>query len=129
MLNKATLIGRVGKKENKPVKTGNMTTLCIATNRKYLDSKGQNCEQTTWHTVNFFSKLADIAFKYVHVGDLVYIEGEINHKQVDNPNGGSKWLYSINGSEIKFLPNMRKAKDDNNYGNAKPEINTIECPF
>lgn len=113
MLNKVLLLGRVGKKYLKELKGGgNMTTLAIATNKRYVDSQGKANETTTWHNVNFFSKLADVAGKYTNVGDLVYLEGEVIHKEIVGKDGVKKWAYSVTGSEIKLLPNKDKPKND-----------------
>ncbi len=105
MINRATLLGRIGKKG------GHVCTLSVATSRKYIDSSGQNQEQTTWHNVNFFNKLAEIANKYTHVGDLIYIEGEIVNKKVDDGAGGSKFIYSVTGNEMKFIPTGKKHEE------------------
>ena len=112
MLNKACLLGRIGKKDSKQVKTGDMTTLSIATSKKYTDSSGTKHEDTTWHTVNFFGKLANISAQYAHVGDMIYIEGEINHREVESTNGSKNWRYSINGSQLTFIPKGSPKKQD-----------------
>lgn len=126
MINRATLLGRIGKKDSKETQNGShMTSLSIATNRRYIDSKGAQVDNTTWHTVYFFDKIADIANKYTEVGDLVYIEGEINNKKIEDANG-SRWVYSIKGSEIKLLPNGRK-NSATNY--QKPEEQKYNDPF
>ena len=117
MINKAVIMGRIGNKDVKTTKGGkNMTSLSLATNRKYLDAQGAQHDITTWHTVYFFNKIADIADKYTEVGDLVYIEGEISNRKIEDDNG-TRWIYSINGSEIKLLPNKR---DKSNVPAAEP---------
>lgn len=130
MLNKALLLGRVGKKDHKQIKNGSfMTVLSIATSRKYIDSSGNKREETTWHTVNFFNKIADIANKYAHVGDLIYIEGEISHREIESKEGVKKWMYSITGNELKLIPRGQKAPADAPIGNAKNDFIEDECPF
>lgn len=112
MINKATLLGRIGKKDFKDLKNGgHMCTLSIATSRKYMDSSGQRQEQTTWHNVNYFNKLAEIANKYANVGDLIYIEGEICNKKIEDGSGGFKFIYSITGSEMQFIPTGKKKEE------------------
>lgn len=114
MINEATLIGRIGKKDIRELKNGTeMATLYLATNRKWLDSSGVQQEQTVWHNVNFFNKLADIVKKYAHVGNLVYIKGEINHKQITKGEREGQWAYSITGSQLKLLPSGTKKAADN----------------
>ncbi|HMF72305.1 MAG TPA: single-stranded DNA-binding protein [Flavitalea sp.] len=129
MINKATLVGRIGKKDTKSLNSGvKLTTLSIATNRKYIDSQGMHQEITTWHNVNFFNKVAEVAEKYAHVGDLIYIEGEISNKKVEDSNGVSKWIYSITGKELKLLPNGKKENIESKP-NQEPESPISEDYF
>jgi len=108
MINKATILGRIGKKDYKPTKNGShLCALSIATNRKYLDSHGQKREVTTWHNVNFFNRLEEVANKYANVGDLIYVEGEISNKKIED-NGVNRVIHSIVGSELKLLPGNKK---------------------
>lgn len=135
MLNKACILGRIGKKDYKQIKNGSyMTTLSIATSRKFMDSQGNKREDTTWHTVNFFNKVADIAHKYAHVGDIIYVEGEISHREIETKDGIKKWVYSVVGNELKLLPQSRKKDKEEAPGNSMelPEslpITDDEIPF
>ena len=116
MINKATLLARIGKKDHKELKNGSMmATLYVATSRKYKDSKGDAQEITVWHNVNFFNKLAEIVIKYAHVGELVYIEGEISNKQITQGEKQGQWAYSITGSEIKFIPSGKKKAAESDH--------------
>ncbi|KTD02653.1 single-stranded DNA-binding protein [Legionella feeleii] len=109
MINEATLIGRVGKKDVRPLKNGtDMATIYLATSKHWIDKSGEKQEQTVWHNVNFFDKLADIVNKYAHVGNLVYIKGEINHKQIKEGEKAGQWAYSITANQIKILPSGAK---------------------
>src|SRR5260221_7147520 len=104
MINKATILGRIGKKDVKTLSNGtSVCKLSIATTKKYRDSQDEKQEVTTWHYVNAFNKLADIAAKYAHVGELIYIEGEMVSKKVDD-----KTYHSITASEIKLIPTGKK---------------------
>lgn len=134
MINKAQILGRIGKKDYKQIKNGGyMTTLSIATSRKYVDSQANKKEETTWHTVNFFNKVADIANKYAHVGDIIYIEGEINHRKIIGKDNAERWVYSIVGNELKLLPQASRKKDKTEKtGSAVEEIPFItddQIPF
>ncbi len=122
MLNKATLIGRVGKKDVKTLKNGGqLTVISLATTRKYMDSSGEKQTITTWHNINCFSKLAEIAEKYVHVGDMIYVEGEINNKKIEQGEKAGNWVYSLTGSDIKFLTSA--SKKDSESSNSQPKKN------
>lgn len=111
MINRVTLLGRIGKKDYKLTKTG--TPLCqlsVATEEKYIDSMGNQKKDTTWHNVNFFGKLAEVANKYTIVGDVIYIEGKISNRKIEE-NGVNRMVHSITANLIQFLP--RATKDNN----------------
>jgi single-strand DNA-binding protein len=122
MINEATLIGRVGKKDTKELKNGSeMSTIYLATSRKWLDVKGAQQEQTVWHNVNFYNKLSDVVKKYVEVGALVYIKGEINHKQIASGEKQGQWAYSITASQIKILSYSKKQDSKSSQATATTE--------
>jgi single-strand DNA-binding protein len=134
MINQATLLGRVGKKDNKQLRNGGeMTILSVATSRKYKDSSGAAQEQTTWHNISCFSKLAEIANKYVHVGDLVFIQGEIQHKKIESGDRAGQYAYSVNANDIKFIPSSKKSDTQSKPSQEKQKSAEMfyddECPF
>ncbi len=113
MINEATLIGRVGSKTVKTTKSGEeMVTLAIVTSRNWRDSKGNKQEQTTWHNVNFFNKLAEVASKNTGIGQLVYVKGEINNKQITQGDKKGNWAYYITANHLKIIESH---KDNTNY--------------
>ncbi len=108
MINELTLIGRVGKKDTRTLKNDTaMTTIYLATYKKWTDKEGIKQEQTTWHNVNFFDKLAEYAAKYAHVGDRVYIKGQVNHKQLVEGEKKGQWVYSVTAKEIQLLTDKK----------------------
>jgi len=108
MINRVTLLGRIGKKDYKLTVSGlPLCQLSVATEDRYIDSMGMQKKVTTWHNVNFFNKLAEVADKYTMVGDLTYIEGKISNKKIEE-NGVNRMLHSIIGDKIQFLPRVNK---------------------
>lgn len=133
MINKVTLLGRIGKKVYKPTRNGSyICTLSLATSRKYIDSKAQPTEITTWHIVNFFNKIAEVVEKYSNVGDLIYIEGEISNKKIEE-DGKNRIIHSIIGNEVKFIPNVKRdnlPKTEESHGQDIPlHMDDEEIPF
>lgn len=128
MKNIAMLLGRVGKKETKQLKNGgDVTVLSVATSRKYKDSSGQTQEQTTWHNVSCFSKLSEIASKYVQVGDVVFIQGEIQNKKIESGERAGQYVYSVHANDIQFIPTGKKQKNESNNSQTKsPDDNGID---
>ena len=78
-LNKVTLIGNVGKDpEIKTFASGNkVANITLATSERYKDRNGEQKEETEWHSVQAFGKLADVVERFVHKGSLLYLDGKI----------------------------------------------------
>lgn len=109
MINEAILVGHVGKKDTKTLNNGGeITVISLATTTKYKDSSGEKQVRTTWHNINCFSKLAEVAAKYVHVGDTIYVRGEINNKKIEQGDRAGQYIYSVTAQDIKFLPSGKK---------------------
>lgn len=134
MINYAMLLGRVGKKDVKQLKSGGeLTVISLATNKKLKDANGTYQEHTTWHTVSCFSKLAEIAKNYVHVGDMVFVQGEIQHRKIEVGERAGQYSYSVHANEIKFVPGNKKekveTKKSETNGNKSYEFADNELPF
>lgn len=109
MINVGIILGRVGKKETKPLRNGGeLTVLSIATTKNIKDISGKSTEVTTWHNVQCFSKLSEIATKYIRIGDLVYVQGEIQNKKIEEGFSAGQYSYSIHANEVRFIPTGNK---------------------
>lgn len=113
MINEAILVGHVGNKDTKILKNGGeITVISLATTTKYKDSSGEKQIRTTWHNINCFSKLSEIASKYVHVGDSIYVRGEINNKKIEQGDRAGQYIYSVTAQDIKFLGSPKKKETE-----------------
>ena len=76
-LNRAFIIGNLGKDpEMRAVTNGQVANLTIATSESWKDKvTGEKKEQTEWHRVVFFGRLADVAGEYLAKGSKVFVEG------------------------------------------------------
>lgn len=105
-LNKVILIGRVG---NDPEirYTGNgeaIANLSLATSERWKDKNtGEQKEQTEWHRVESFGKLAEIIGQYVKKGALLYVEGQLRTRKWQDQNGQDRYTTSIRINEMKML--------------------------
>jgi len=80
MLNKVTLIGNLGADpESRFMPSGEqVVTLNVATTRRWKDKQtGERKDETEWHRVTIFGKLAEIAAQYLKKGSKCYLEGRI----------------------------------------------------
>lgn len=79
-VNKVILIGRLGKEpEVRNLENGvSVANFTMATSESYKDrTTGEKKEVTEWHNIVLWRGLAEISQKYLHKGDLVYIEGKL----------------------------------------------------
>lgn len=83
-LNKAMLIGNIGKDPEIRVNstTGRkVVTFSLATSRRYRDNNGEQKEQTDWHNIVGYGKIADV-FEQLQIrkGKTLYVEGSIQNR-------------------------------------------------
>jgi single-strand DNA-binding protein len=104
-LNKALLIGNLGS-DPEIRTTGDDTKvagLSLATSRSWTDREGQPQERTEWHRVVAWANLAEIAEQYLHKGDRVYIEGEIQYRSYEDREGATRYVTEIRARELVML--------------------------
>src|SRR5207244_63166 len=77
--NKVQLIGNLGKapEVRNAEKGKKMVRFSVATNESYRDAAGEKVNETQWHNLVAWGKLADIAEKYLAKGTEVAIEGKL----------------------------------------------------
>jgi single-strand DNA-binding protein len=79
-VNKVILVGRLGKDpEVRNLDNGvSVANFTMATSESYKDrTTGEKKEVTEWHNIVLWRGLAEVSQKYLHKGDLVYIEGKL----------------------------------------------------
>jgi single-strand DNA-binding protein len=145
MINKAILIGRLGKDPEIRSTAGGQTVarFSIATDERYTDRNGEKQERTEWHNIVAWGKLAEICEQYLRKGKLVYVDGSIRTDSWDDKESGQKkYRTEIIAQNMKMLE--RKSDDEggsysgggSNYAGARkgptpaPEIeDDDEVPF
>ncbi len=88
-LNRAMLIGNLTRDpELKTLPSGqNVATLGVATNRTYVDKNGARQEQTEFHDVVAWGKLAEICSQYLGKGRKVFVEGRLQTREWEGQDG------------------------------------------
>jgi single-strand DNA-binding protein len=105
-INKVILIGNLGQDpDTKAMPSG--TTVCnlrIATSESWKDKQsGEMKEQTEWHTVAMFGRLAEIAGEYLKKGSQVYIEGRLRTRKWQDKSGNDRYSTEIVANEMQML--------------------------
>jgi single-strand DNA-binding protein len=103
--NNVQLIGRLGKDpEVRTFESGKkMASFSIATTDSYKNQKGEKVQDTQWHNLVLWDKLADIAGQYLKKGSEVAISGKLVHRNYETTGGEKKYITEINVSEIEML--------------------------
>lgn len=105
-VNKVILIGNLGSDpETRYTQGGSaVTNLSIATSERWKDKQsGEDREQTEWHRVVMFARLAEIAAEYLRKGSKVYVEGRIQTRKWQGQDGQDRYTTEIVGNEMQML--------------------------
>jgi len=99
------LIGHLGKDpEVRTFESGKrMATFSIATTDTYKNQKGEKVEDTQWHNIVIWGKLADIAGQYLKKGSEVAVEGKLVHRGYETSAGEKRNVAEINVNEMLML--------------------------
>lgn len=105
-LNKVELIGNCGRDaELRYTPNGQaVANVSIATTSRRRDKNtGNVIEDTQWHRVTFYERLAEIAGEYAKKGRQVYIEGRIKYGKYTDKDGVERNTMDIVAHEIQLL--------------------------
>ncbi len=104
-VNKVILVGNLGKDpEVRYLPSGDpIANITIATSSRYKNKAGEMVEETEWHRVTFFGRLAEIASQYLKKGRPVYIEGRIKTNKYTDKNGVERYSTDIIANEMQLL--------------------------
>ena len=124
-INKVILIGNLGgDPEAKFMPSGGaVTNITVATSESWKDkTSGEQKEQTEWHKVVFFNRLAEIAGEYLSKGSKVYIEGSLRTRSWEQ-DGQKKYMTEIVASEMQMLDSRGESTQA-----ARPEQKPAQKP-
>ena len=105
-VNKVILIGNLGKDpEVRYAPSGSaICNVTIATSRQWKDkTSGERQEETEWHRVVFFDRLAEIAGEYLKKGRPVYVEGRLRTRKWTDKDGVEKYTTEITATDMQLL--------------------------
>lgn len=112
-VNKVILLGNVGKEpEVRYVEAGvAVAQLPLATTeRGYKLQNGTEVpDRTEWHNVVVWRKQAEIIEKFVHKGDMLYVEGKIHSRSYEDKQGVKRYVTEIWADQIELMPRANTA--------------------
>ncbi len=92
MVNKVILVGNLGRDpEVRSTPSGQpVASFSLATNRKWRDRDGNRQEQTEWHNIVCWGRLAEIAGQFLAKGKQIYVEGRLQTRSWEDRQSGEK---------------------------------------
>ena len=113
MYQSVTVIGYLGRDpEMRYTSSGvPVTNFSVATSRKWTDAAGAAQEKTTWFKVSAWRKLAQTCNQYLHKGQLVMVEGEVDASAWTGQDGTAKATLELTARTVKFLSKSGEAQE------------------
>ena len=105
-VNKVIIVGNLGR-DPEVRYTPNGSAVCnvsVATTRSWKNKdSGDKSEETEWHRVVFYDKLAEIAGEYLKKGRSVYVEGRLKTRKWQDKDGVEKYTTEIIATDMQML--------------------------
>jgi single-strand DNA-binding protein len=131
-VNKVIIVGNVGRDpETRRLPSGDaVTNISIATTDRYRDKQsGEMRENTEWHRVAFFGKVAEIAEKYLRKGSQVYVEGRLRTRKWTDQSGQEKYSTEIVAETMQMLGGRAPgASDSGSMSSPPPSSSGLSAP-
>ena len=135
-LNKVMLIGNIGKDpEVRMSQTGGRkrVSFSLATSRRYRDNNGEQKEQTDWHNIVGWGKIADIVEQLgIRKGMSLYVEGTLTNRSWTDQNGQKRYATEVNMDTFQLLTPRGQggapAAGGFNQGNSYNQSNSYSQP-
>ncbi|SFV04061.1 single-stranded DNA-binding protein [Pseudoduganella namucuonensis] len=105
-VNKVIIVGNLGRDpEIRYMPSGDaIANIAVATSYKSKDrNTGEQKEQTEWHRISFFGRLAEIVGQYLKKGSSVYVEGRLQTRKYTDKDGVEKYATDIIAEQMQML--------------------------
>ena len=105
-VNKVIIVGNLGRDpEIRYMPSGDaIANIAVATSYKSKDKNtGEQKEQTEWHRISFFGRLAEIVGQYLKKGSSVYVEGRLQTRKYTDKDGVEKYATDIIAETMQML--------------------------
>ncbi len=132
-LNKVFLVGRVASDvEMRTTASGqSVCTFSLATNRTWKNKDGQKQEESQFHRIVLWAKLAEIASQFLSKGSLVLIEGRIQNRSWEDKSGVKKYTTEIIGEAMQLGPRSAGVmpSEGKKFSSPKKEVEDEDIPI
>jgi len=116
-LNKVLIIGNLGRDpEMRYTPSGKpVTSFSVAVSRGWTTSAGEKREATEWFNIVAWGALAEICNQYLRKGSRVYVEGRLQTRSWDDPDGQRHSRTEVVANEMMILDNRSGAAEPEDY--------------
>jgi single-strand DNA-binding protein len=114
-VNKVILVGNLGRDpETRYTSSGDaITNAALATTESWKDKNtGEKKEQTEWHRLVFYRKLAEVAGQYLKKGSQVYVEGKLQTRKWTDKDGVERYTTEVVCDSMQMLGGGPKSTGD-----------------
>ena len=103
--NRVQLLGRLGSDPETKTLEGakKLVTFSVATNETYTNAAGEKVEETQWHHIATWGKMAERAEQQAKKGSEVMIEGKIVHRTYTDKEGIKRYATEVHANELLIL--------------------------
>lgn len=115
-VNKVILVGNLGKDpEIRHLENGTaVANFTIATSESYKDKSGARVDQTEWHNIVVWRKLAEIAESYLKKGSQIYLEGKLRTRSWEDQQGNKRYTTEVVADTFTMLGKKEVAQNPQN---------------
>lgn len=121
-VNRAIILGNLGQNpEIRTMQNGDLVAnISVATSDRWQDKQTNEWkEQTEWHRIVLYRRLAEIAEQYLKKGSKVYVEGRIRTRKWQDKNGQERYITEIQGDSLQMLDSRQEGQHQTNQS-SKP---------
>jgi single-strand DNA-binding protein len=116
-INKVIIVGHLGRDPDmRYMPNGEaVTTINVATTESWKDkNSGEKKEQTEWHRITFYRRLAEVVGQYVRKGSQIYVEGRLQTRKWQDKEGVERYTTEIIADSMQMLGH--RAREDADHG-------------
>ena len=133
-LNKVMLIGNLGKDPEIRVNQASgkkVVSFSLATSLRYRDANGEQKEDTQWHNIVGWGKVADVVEQLgIRKGTSLYVEGRLtNRSWTDQASGQKRYVTEVALDTFQLLTPRNNSTQGNGYGQQQQQRNSFQNEY
>ena len=125
-VNKVILVGNLGRdpEVRYSAEGSAICNISIATTSNWKDkNSGERREETEWHRIVFYNRLAEIVGEYLKKGRSIYVEGRLRTRKWQNKEGQDQYTTEVIADQMQMLggrDSMGSGGDSGGYESSAP---------